>query len=168
MAAWWITRDGDEYCLEMYRRHYSSHRYVDGRRDDKSYANRWLFVGPGRKVVLRTWEGDAFWAWKKFIDDSGQRGVNCAAFRNESGYLSSRLVEEADAVADYLWPGERHYTYVDATKIKSRNPGYCFLRAGWRRAGFTKGGLLILERNPKEPCDGCEVNETSVHNFKSG
>jgi hypothetical protein len=30
--------------------------------------------------------------------------------------------------------------------VRSTNPGFCFLVAGWRRCGRTKGGLLILER----------------------
>jgi hypothetical protein len=146
---WWLTKDGDEYCLEMYRRHYSSHRYADGRRDHGAGSSKWLFIGPGTKVVLRTWEGNAFFAWRKFIDDSGEQGVNCAAFRNESRHLSSELIRRADAIADFLWPCERHYTYVDEAKIRSRNPGYCFLRAGWKRLERrTKSGLRILERNP--------------------
>ena len=128
MALWWLTKDGDEYCRDLYRRHYSSHRYADGRNEDRSNPNRWLFVGPGRKVVLRTWEGDAMWVWRKFINASGQRGINCAVFRNESRHLASRLVAEADAIADWLWPSERHYTYVNAKKIRSKNPGFCFLR----------------------------------------
>lgn len=143
---WWLTKDGDEYCLEMYRRHYSHREYKDGRRNDKNNSARWLFVGPGEKVVLRTWEGDAFFVWRRFKDDSGQQGVNCAVFRNESRYRASDLIRQADAVADCLWPSERHYTYVDAAKVKSANPGYCFRCAGWRRCGMTKGGLLVLEK----------------------
>lgn len=86
--------------------------------------------------------------WRKFIDDSGQRGINCAVFRNEAPqrYLSSDLVRQADAIADFCWPGERHYTYVNPKAVRSRNPGYCFVAAGWRKCGMTKGGLLIFER----------------------
>jgi hypothetical protein len=84
--------------------------------------------------------------WRKFIDDSGQLGINCAVFRNEGPTLSSLLVRQADAIADHVWPGERHYTYVHPAKVRSANPGYNFLAAGWRRCGRTKGGLLILER----------------------
>jgi len=57
-----------------------------------------------------------------------------------------------DGYKDYLfdpegkWPGERLYTYVNSHKIRSTNPGYCFLRAGWRKCGMTKGGLIILEK----------------------
>jgi hypothetical protein len=44
---WWLTKDGDKDCLEMYERHYSAYRYADGRKRNQ-------FVGPGEKVVLRT------------------------------------------------------------------------------------------------------------------
>jgi hypothetical protein len=103
-------------------------------------------MGPGEKVVLRTWSGDACFAWRKFIDDSGQDGINCCVFRNESGFLSSDLIREADRVADCLWPDRRHYTQINAAKVRSSNAGYCFIKAGWKRCGFTKGGLLIMER----------------------
>jgi hypothetical protein len=136
---WWLTKDGDKACLAMYERHYSAHRYADGRK-------RTQFVGPGEKVVLRTERADAIWVWRKFIDDSGQGGVNCAVFRNESAHRSSDLIRQADQIADCLWPDSRHYTYVDPQRIASRNPGFCFLKAGWRKCGRTKGGLLIMER----------------------
>ena len=140
MSDWWLTKDGDPACLELYERHYSSAK----NRKRKSAQ----FVGPGESIVLRTYGADAFFVWRKFIDDSGQSGVNCAAFRNEGPRLSSDLIRQADAVADFAWPCERHYTYVDAREVASANPGFCFLRAGWRRCGTTKGGLLILERQP--------------------
>ena len=138
---WWLTKDGDLACLSLYERHYSAYRYRDGRK-------RKLFCGPGEKVVLRTLEGDACWVWRKFRDDSGQTGINCAVFRNESKVQSSQLVREADAIANCLWPSERRYTYVSAKNIRSSNPGYCFLVAGWRRCGMTKSGKLILEITP--------------------
>jgi hypothetical protein len=83
--------------------------------------------------------------WRKFIDDSGQDGVNCAVFRNESNHRSSTLIRQADAIADYCWPGERHYTYVGPKAVRSSNPGFCFMASGWRRCGATKSGLIVLE-----------------------
>ena len=141
MAApiWWLTKDGDRTCLAIYERHYSCYRYRDGRK-------RYLFVGPGEKIVLRTAEGDALFAWRKFKDDSGQTGINCAIFHNESAHQSSELIRQADQIADCIWPGERHYTYVNSSRIRSTNPGFCFLVAGWRRCGRTKGGLIVLEK----------------------
>lgn len=139
MRHWWLTKDGDRDCLELYERHYSAYRYADGRK-------RKLFVGPGEKVVLRTKPGDAMFVWRKYIDDSGQQGINCAVFRNESQHQSSELIRQADEIADCLWPDRRHYTYVDPAKVRSTNPGFCFAAAGWTRCGRTKGGLIVLER----------------------
>lgn len=136
---WLVGNDGEPELRRLYERHYSSRIYKDGRQPK-------LFCGPGQKVVLTTPERDALFVWRKFKDDSGQQGVNCAVFRNESNIQSSELVRQADRVADFIWPGERHYTYVCAKAVASRNPGYCFKCAGWNSCGMTKGGLLILER----------------------
>ena len=136
---WWITRDGDPKCLEMYKRHYSRYQYKDGREPN-------LFVGPGEKLVLRTRDGDAFFVWRKFIDDSGEKGVNCAAFRNESDIKSSELIRQACEIARVVWPDSRMYTFVNPGKVRSKNPGYCFLMAGWWRCQHrTKSGLIVFD-----------------------
>src|SRR5579862_3376098 len=134
---WGLSKDGDPYGLQLYERHYSSRVYHDGRRR--------IFIGPGEKMVLLTPEADALFVWRKFLDDSGQRGVNCAVFRNEGKHRSSDLIREAMQVAWKRWPGERLYTFVNPAAIRSRNPGYCFKVAGWHLCGTTKGGLLIFE-----------------------
>ncbi|MDX3928978.1 MAG: hypothetical protein QHC90_24640 [Shinella sp.] len=136
---WFLTKDGDRVCLDLYERHYSCRQYRDGRK-------RRLFAGPGQKIVLRTADDSAMFVWRKFIDRRGEEGINCAVFRNEGPHCSSELIRQADAIADFVWPGERHYTYVRASSIRSTNPGFCFRAAGWRRCGLTKGGLVILER----------------------
>lgn len=137
---WLPIKDGDPRALGLYLRHYSARHYRDGR-------PRRLFVGPGEKMVLMTERCDALFVWRKFIDDTvpAQRGVNCAVFRNESLVLSSALIREACELAWQRWPGERLYTYVNSAKVRSTNPGFCFLKAGWRRCGETKGGLMIFE-----------------------
>lgn len=139
---WWITRDGDATCLALYERHYSSAKS----RSTRDARGATQFVGPGESIVLRTRRGDAMFVWRNFIDDSGQLGINCAVFRNEGPTLSSLLVRQADAIADRVWADRRHYTYVNPASVRSGNPGYCFLAAGWRRCGRTKRGLHILER----------------------
>lgn len=139
MSDWFITKDGDRTVLALYERHYSAYQYKDGR-------VRRLFAGPGEKIVLRTYAGDAGFVWRNFISDSGERGINCAFFRNESKIISSQLIRQADAIADQVWSCRRHYTYVDANKVSSANPGYCFKKAGWVVCGQTGGGKLILER----------------------
>jgi hypothetical protein len=143
---WWLTKEGDVACLALYERHYSSRQYRDGR-------SRIGFCGPGEKIVLRTVAGDAFFVWRKFRDrcrddrtGEAQAGINCAAFRNEGTTRSSDLIRQADAIAFACWPDRRHYTYIDPARLRSAIPGYCFRRAGWRRAGSTQRGLIVLER----------------------
>lgn len=139
---WLPVKDGDARARWLFNRHYSKYHYADGRKPA-------LFVGPGEKLVLLTVDCLALWVWRKFISDSGQQGVNCAVFRNEGPIQSSLLVREACAIADARWPGERQYTFVKASAIRSTNPGYCFKVAGWRECGRTKArGLVILERLP--------------------
>lgn len=150
-ALWYLSKDGDRTLLKLYERHYSAYQYKDGR-------TRKLFAGPGFKVVLRTRDGDAGFVWRKFIDASGQQGINCAFFRNESPHLSSELIRQADAIADHCWPGERHYTFVNPQHVRSPRPGYCFECAGWARCGRTKGGLLVLElAREKRPTLGTAI-----------
>lgn len=93
----------------------------------------------------------ALFVGRKFVSRDGQQGVNCALFRNEGAFCalvqSSRLILAAEAWAWARWPGERLYIYVDARRVRSSNPGYCFQKAGWRRCGVTKvRKLLILEK----------------------
>jgi len=140
---WYAIRDGDPRGRWLLNRHYSAKHYKDGRRQR-------LFVGPGEKLVLLTTDGQALFVWRKFINRDGQQGVNCAVFRNEGPILSSELIREAEQLAWKKWPGERLYTYVNPRAVKSTNPGYCFLAAGWRKCGVTKvNKLIILEKLPE-------------------
>lgn len=144
---WYQVKDGDPRAYYLMTRHYTFQPYRDGRRQNRSNPNRHLFVGPGEKMVLMTYDCLALFVWRKFIDKSGQTGVNCAVFHNESDCLSSDLILEAEAIARLRWPGERLYTYVNQSKVKSVNPGYCFKKAGWKIVGITKAKkLLIFEK----------------------
>ena len=136
---WWIeSKDGNIWAREFFNAHYSRRKYKDGR-------SPLLFVGPGQKVVLIGMFIPALFVWRKFINRDPQEGVNCSVFRNESHILSSTLIREAVEIAHRKWPGERLYTYVNPKKIRSTNPGACFQKAGWRKCGTTKGGLVVLE-----------------------
>jgi len=137
-----VARDGDADCLALFERHYSCKEYKDGR-------VRRLFCGPGAKLVLVTPDLKALFVWRKFKDDSGQEGVNCAVFRNEGAGLASALILEAEEWAWRRWPDEKRlYTYVNGKKIRSKNPGFCFLKAGWTRLPYvTKWNkLAVLEK----------------------
>lgn len=138
---WTEVFDANPTAFSIFQRHYSFRRarnLLDTR-----------IAGPGEKMLLLTADARALFVWRKFISKDNQRGVNCAVFRNEGPLLSSDLIREAMALAWKRWPGERFYSYVNPRKVLSANPGYCFLRAGWRRCGVTKTRrLLVLEALP--------------------
>ena len=144
---WFSIQDGNPIGRSMLNRHYSARIYKDGRKPK-------LFIGPGEKLVLLTSDSKALFVWRKYINIAGQTGVNCSVFRNEGPILSSELINEAELIAWSRWPGERLYTYVNPLKIRSTNPGYCFIRAGWDKCGLSKYGLIILEKYPNSfNCD---------------
>lgn len=124
-----VTTDGDDDCRELADRHYS-----------RKTVGAALFMGPGKKVVLRNPEGTWVFAWikSKFRKD-GQTGWECSIFRNESERLSSEIIIECEK-----YVSGRKFTYINAKKIKSTNPGCCFKAAGWKQAGKSKGGLVLL------------------------
>ena len=139
---WLSSNKFDPRALAIYERHYSARHYADGRK-------RVQFVGPGEQMVLLTVCCRALFVWVRNTIErfDHQTGINCAVFRNEGAGLSSELIREADELAWQRWPGERHFTYVDDSKIRSSNPGYCFLKAGWQRVGRSKTNrLTLLER----------------------
>lgn len=150
---WLPSTDGDERAFALMSRHYSFQKYADGRRNNPSNRNRNLFVGPGEKMVLLTLHCDALFVWRRFRSKdptASDEDVNCAVFRNESKVKASTLIRDAEILAWERWPGARLYTYVDADKILSPIPGYCFKRAGWKVSGTTiSKGLVILEKLPK-------------------
>ncbi len=146
-ATWIHVRDGNPTGMVLYRRHYS---FQDPERPRKLFQ----FVGPGERLVMLTPDARALWVWRKEmyrLDD--QTGVGNAVFRNEgSAYgRASDLIRAANAEAWARWPGERLYTFVDPAKVRhKRDPGRCFIRAGYRRCGVTKTGLLIFECLPPQ------------------
>ena len=132
---WVRVKDGNDIARKIFDKHYSR----------KNNAKQ--FIGPGQKLVLVSHCGNALFAWRKYISDNEQTGVNCAIFRNESNMLSSYLILEAEKFAFDRWGKERLFTYVNANKIRSSNPGYCFKQAGWKTCGTTKiNKLIILEK----------------------
>ncbi len=138
---WSRVKDGHVGAFHLFQRHYSAKNRTPKIRQ---------FVGPGEKEVLLARNGKALFAWRKEnYRKDGQRGINCSIFRNESQTLSSELIREAMEVAWERWPGERLFTFVDPGRIRSSNPGCCFLKANWRRCGKSRRGLLILEAMPR-------------------
>lgn len=140
---WVEIRDGNATAAALYDRHYSRNRGAVGHP---------RIVGPGSRMVLLTPCARALFVWRVFDtkDPSAAPGdINCAIFRNEGAGLASDLIRAAMALAWARWGPRRLYTYVNPKRVRSANPGFCFIRAGWRRCGVTKTRrLLILECLP--------------------
>lgn len=135
------TTPFDQECRQLADRHYSR-RTVGARQ----------FSYSGRKLVLRNAEATVLfvWIWPYLeMRMDGQSGYNCSIFRNESARLSSEIILEAEKMAFEKWGPNRVFTYVDARKIRSKNPGCCFKKAGWRQIGKSKSGLILLAKEAR-------------------
>ncbi len=66
---------------------------------------------------------------------------------------ASDMIREAIAVTRWRWPDIPLLglvTFVDAGKVRhKRDPGRCYLRAGFVRDGETEGGLLAFRMPPE-------------------
>lgn len=120
---------------------------------DRHYSRRTIgapqFCYSGRKLVLRDAPGLVLFVWMWGRDDlrmDGQTGYNCAIFRNESKRRSSEIILEAESKATEKWGPNRFYTYVDPSKIRSINPGYCFKVAGYKFLRKSSRGLHLLSK----------------------
>jgi len=120
------------------------------------------FVPPGRCLVLRTADGDAFWvtSWPfaEYVRHAWGGAWVCSAFRNEAPdkYLSSDLVTQAVAATMSVWtpPELGMVTFVNRDKTRrKRDPGRCFRKAGFLPDGETKGGLVALRLAPEDMPD---------------
>jgi hypothetical protein len=152
------------------------------------------FVPPGSCLVLaiapsQEAEADAFWVTlapkKEYVKHQWAGAWSCTSFRNESPLLSSDLIRQA--VAATVWqygtcPPEGFITFVDRGETKSkRDPGFCYLMAGWHPCGRTKEkGLYAFHLSPDEmpprwsPClkcrrrGGCLCLTTGIRRCQSG
>lgn len=113
------------------------------------------FAPPGRCLVLK--RPDAFWitSWPfaEYVKHAWAGAWVCSAFRNEGDILSSALIRAAVAATRALWepPELGMIAFVNAGKVRrKRDPGRCYLRAGFRHVGETKGGLLAFQLLPGE------------------
>ena len=106
---------------------------------------------PGRKIVFVTSAADAVWGvnWQyaHLVKHSWPGAMVNTIFRNESEYLSSDLIQEAVRATVFCLgsiPDQGLITFVDVSKVRSRNPGYCYLMSGWEKIGKTKRGHIVL------------------------
>lgn len=142
---WIVSYRADWRALPLANRHYS-----------RQSPDSPQFVPPGRCLVLLADDASALWvpSWPlaQFTKHAWAGAWVCSLFRNEGRHLSSELIREAVAATIAHWgdaPRLGMVTFVDAAKVRAkRDPGRCYLRAGFRHAGTTAGGLRALQLLP--------------------
>jgi hypothetical protein len=147
---WHLSHRADPRAKQLADRHYN--------RQNPDSPN---FVPPGSCLVLLTENADALWVTlapiAAYVRHKWAGAWTCTAFRREPEcpYLASDLIR--DAVAATRWkygepPPQGFITFVDRGKTKSkRDPGYCYLMAGWKPAGRTQvQGLYALHLDPSD------------------
>lgn len=160
---WHLSWRADPVAREIADRHYNRQKIGAAQ-----------FVPPGRCLVLvadgSTPERGALWitSWPfaEYVRHAWAGAWVCSAFRNEMqpDYLSSDLVRAAVAATRAVWPMPDlgMVTFVDRDRTRpKRDPGRCFLRAGFRHAGETRGGLVALLLAPDDAPDPLEALGTA-------
>ena len=138
---WHLSHRFDPAALPLADRHYNRQK-----------PGTPQFVPPGRCVVLLTEDARALWvsSWQytEFAHHEWAGAWVNSLFRRESGARASDLIREALAVTRWRWgdpPELGMVTFIDRGKVRhKRDYGRCYLRAGFRVIGETKGGLLTL------------------------
>jgi hypothetical protein len=142
---WCLSHRADPWARPLADRHYS-----------RRTAGSPQFVAPGRCLVLLTPRADALWvtSWQlpQYVRHAWPGAWVCSCFRNESPLRSSDLIREAVAVTRW-WhrgvPAAGMVTFVDPARVRrKRDPGRCFIRAGFVPCGRTRGGLVALRLLP--------------------
>ena len=127
---------------------------------DRHYSRRKVgapqFMPPGQTLCLLA--PGAVWGWWRPHPDSGIKAMNgldgwtCTIFRNESSVRSSALILEAEELlaAEFDCGPDGMLSYVFDRKIRSKNPGYCFKCAGWKKRGRSADKRKTLLHKPFE------------------
>ena len=128
---------GDAGVRALAQRHYSVKRGGDS------------WWSPAKTLCLTNIDRTILFVWQRPLPEyrrDRQIGYNCTLFRNEDSRLSSDIILEAERIVSEAWGLSRAYTYVDPGKVRSSNPGYCYLKAGWQKCGSSKSGKILLEK----------------------
>lgn len=96
----------------------------------------WVTSWPDARYVKHAWAG----AW---VNSLFRREPECAV-------RASDLITAAVACSRWRWPlvpSHGIVTFVDPDEVRhKRDPGRCYLRAGWTLVGRTQAGLLVFQQ----------------------
>lgn len=115
------------------------------------------FVPPGRCFVLRldsaVWVTS--WPFAQYVKHAWPGAWINSCFRRESGPQASVLIREAVAATRWHWPdipALGMVTFINVDKIRARREGWgkCYIKAGFKHVGETKGGLMAFQLLPED------------------
>lgn len=142
-AFWELSHRADATVVPLADRHYNRQKIGAPQ-----------FVPPGRCVVLATPARNAFWvtSWPfaEYVRHAWAGAWVNSCFRKECDGDASDFILAAVSVTRWKWPEVPSLgivTFVDPSKVRGVRRrgkmvfGYCYMRAGFRHVGFTKGGL---------------------------
>jgi hypothetical protein len=144
---WYVSYRADPRAKVLADRHYN--------RQNPNSPN---FVPPASCLVLLTKEASALWVTLTpiagYVRHQWAGAWTCTLFRNESEHLSSELIRQAVAASLHKYgepPALGFITFIDRSKTRpKKDPGYCYIKAGWKPCGKTKSGLYALQLLPKD------------------
>ena len=151
---WHLSHRADKNALPLADRHYNRQKIGSPQ-----------FVPPGRCVVLLSNCGRALWttSWPfaEYVKHKWAGALVNSLFRSEGAGKASDLITAAVAATrGILEPPEIGIvSFVDPKHVPPKKVrgmtiyGYCYMRAGWRHVGFTKGGLWTWQLLPHEMPD---------------
>ena len=146
---WTLSHRADVNALPLADRHYNRQKIGSPQ-----------FVPPGRCLVLLC-DGALWvtsWPFAQYVRHAWPGAWVNSLFRKECAGQASTLIREAIAATRSVWtpPDLGIITFVDAkhvpgTRVRGKLIyGYCYLKAGFKHVGFTKGGLWAWQMLPSE------------------
>lgn len=144
---WYLSHRADPRALPLADRHYNRQK-----------PGTPQFVPPGRCLVLLTADAGALWvtSWPlpEFVKHRWPGAWVNSLFRRETcPALASDLIRDAVAATRAHYraiPPLGMVSFVDPDEVRrKRDPGRCYLRAGFERDGVTEGGLLAFRMPPE-------------------
>lgn len=154
---WKLSHRADPIAVAIADRHYNRQKIGTPQ-----------FVPPGRCFVLTHREGTALWvtSWPfaEWVKHAWPGAWVNSCFRRESGPVASDMIREALQATLWYWPESPSImcpycripvalvTFIDTEKTHhKRDPGRCYIRAGFTRCvGLTKGGLVVVHIAPSD------------------
>lgn len=144
---WQRSHRADPRALPLANRHYNRQK-----------PDSPQFVPPGACLVLLALDERALWVSShpkaQYVKHQWAGAWVNTLFRNEGSGKASELILQTLSVTRFFWtqvPPLGMVSFVDERYIiPKKNPGWCYLKAGFSVAGRTQGGLLCLQILPNQ------------------